>query len=123
VFEQYYPILIIFLLVGGICSAIVAITTFVGPKKANRHKYKPFECGSDEIGDTRSRFSIKFYVVAIIFIIFDIETIFLYPWATLYKEFTMAGLGGLMFAEMALFVTILGVGLAYVWKKGALEWD
>jgi NADH-quinone oxidoreductase subunit A len=122
-FEQYYPIFLIFLIAGVVVTSITILTTIIGPTKVNRQKYLPFECGSDQIGDTRSRFSVKFYVIAIIFIIFDIETVFLYPWAVLYKDFSAAGLAGLMFTELALFMAVLGIGLAYVWRKGALEWE
>lgn len=122
-FEQYYPILILFGLIGIIVSVIVFLSTVIGPRKETRAKYEPFEAGSKPVGDARSRFSVKFYMVAIIFIIFDIETVFLYPWAVLYADFSAAGMAGLMFVEMALFVAVLGVGLVYVWRKGALEWD
>ena len=121
--EQYYPLTIMILFAGAIVGLILVLTTFLGPKKINREKYQPFECGSKPIGDTRTRFSVRFYVVAIIFILFDIETVFLYPWAVLYKEFSLAGFAGLMFTEMLAFAVVLAVGLAYVWKKGALEWD
>jgi NADH-quinone oxidoreductase subunit A len=122
-FEQYYPIFLMFLVAGVVVTSITVLTTIIGPTKANRQKYLPFECGSESIGDTRTRFSVKFYVVAIIFIIFDIETVFLYPWAVLYQDFSAAGMAGLMLTEMLLFMAILGIGLAYVWRKGALEWE
>ena len=122
-FEQYYPILLVFLLTAGIVVVTVLLATFTGPRKKTNFKEEPFECASDPVGDTRQRFSIKFYVVAILFILFDIEVVFLYPWAVLYKDFSMAGLAGLMIAEMLVFLAILGIGLAYVWKRGALEWD
>jgi NADH-quinone oxidoreductase subunit A len=122
-FEQYYPIFLMFLIAGVVVTSITVLTSIIGPTKANRQKYLPFECGSETIGDTRSRFSVKFYVVAIIFIIFDIETVFLYPWAVLYRDFAGVGLAGLMLAELLVFMGILGVGFAYVWRKGALEWE
>ncbi|PJB34705.1 MAG: NADH-quinone oxidoreductase subunit A [Deltaproteobacteria bacterium CG_4_9_14_3_um_filter_63_12] len=122
-YEQYYPIALVFGFAGALVTFIVLLSTFVGPTKVNRGKYKTFECGSDPVHDVRQRFSVKFYVVAIIFILFDIETVFLYPWAVLYKEFSMAGLAAMMFVEMLLFLLVLGVGLVYVWKRGALEWD
>ena len=122
-FEQYYPILLVFLLTGAIGALLVFLSVFIGPRKKTKKKHTPFECGSDPIGDARHRFSVKFYVVAIIFILFDIETVFLYPWAVLYKEFSAAGLALMMFVEMLLFVGVLVVGLVYVWKRGALEWD
>lgn len=122
-FEQYYPLFLVFMLAGGLVALITALSTFVGPKKKNRNKYKAFECGSEQVSDTRGRFSIKFYVVAIIFIIFDIETVFLYPWAVLYRASEVPGWAALMFVEMLVFIVILGVGLAYAWRKGALEWE
>jgi NADH-quinone oxidoreductase subunit A len=78
----------------------------------------PYECGMDPFGEARARFSIKFYLVAVLFIIFDIEAVFLYPWAVIFRELKIFGL-----MEMAVFIAILLVGFVYVWKKGALEWE
>lgn len=83
----------------------------------------PYECGVDPVGSPHSRFSIKFYMIAMLFILFDIEVVFLYPWAMLFKEFKLAGMGPLLFGEMVVFLAVLGLGLVYVWKRGALEWE
>ena len=89
-----------------------------GPTKRTLVKSAPYESGMDPIGDTRARFSVNFYVVAILFIVFDVETVFLLPWAVVMREVGLAG-----FAAAGMFVFILTVGLIYEWKKGALEWD
>ena len=121
--EQYLPIVLIFALAGVVETVIVILSTYIGPTKKTPTKYQPFEAGSAPVGTTRSRFSVKFYVVAIIFILFDIETVFLYPWAVLFGDFQASGMAALMLAEMFAFIAVLAIGLVYVWKKGALEWD
>lgn len=122
-FEQYYPIFLVFLIVIVIVSVIMVLTTFVGPKKRTRAKYDVFECGSETIGSARERFSVKWYMVAIGFILFDLETVFLYPWAVLYKDFAAAGMAAYMFVAMLVFVTIVTIGLVYEWRSGGLDWD
>ena len=122
-FEQYYPILIIFAIVAVIVSVIMTLTTFVGPKKKTAKKYDVFECGSETLGSARERFSVKWYMVAIGFILFDLETVFLYPWAVLYKDFAAAGLSLYMFSAMFVFVGIVTIGLIYEWRSGGLDWD
>lgn len=122
-FEQYYPILIVFAIVAIIVTVIMTLTTFVGPKKRTSKKYDVFECGSETLGSARERFSVKWYMVAIGFILFDLETVFLYPWAVLYKEFAAAGLGLYMFSAMFVFVGIVTIGLVYEWRSGGLDWD
>lgn len=108
----------LFLLAMIVAGAMLALATFIGPKRPTREKMAPFECGNESMGTTRQRFSVRFYLVALLFIVFDVEVVFLYPWAVLYREL---GWFGLM--EMLVFMAILGVGLAYVWRKGALEWE
>lgn len=109
-----------FLIILGmvIATGMLALSVFVGPKKYSKVKMAPFECGNDSIGTTRQRFSVRFYLVALLFIVFDVEAVFLYPWAVLYKDLGMFGL-----VEMLVFMAILAVGLGYVWRKGALEWE
>ena len=89
-----------------------------GKRKITPQKMLPYECGMEPIGEARKPFSVKFYIVAMLFIIFDIEAVFLYPWAVIFKDLKIFGL-----AEMAVFIGILLVGFIYVWKKGALEWE
>jgi NADH-quinone oxidoreductase subunit A len=117
----------------GFCGLFTALAVLVGPKATNPEKLKPFECGSEPIGTPRGRYSVKFYQVAILFLVFDIEAAFMYPWAILYNQLshTTEQVGGQMisrvsvfgFAEMLLFVAILIVALAYVWRKKAIGWD
>lgn len=116
--SDYLPLLILFALAGVIVLAILVLSTVLGPKNPSEHKQDIFECGSETFGEARHRFPVKFYVVAILFILFDIETIFVVPWAVLFKDLGVVG-----FVEMVVFIAILGSGLAYVWRKGALEWQ
>lgn len=116
--ESYLPLLI--LLGISVVNAIVMVvlSTMVSPTKRTRVKSSPYESGIDPLGSTRARFSVNFYVVAILFIVFDVETVFLLPWAVVMREVGMAG-----FVSAAIFIFILTVGLVYEWKKGALQWD
>jgi NADH-quinone oxidoreductase subunit A len=111
----------------GFCGLFTALAVLVGPRATNAEKLKPFECGSEPIGTPRGRYSVKFYQVAILFLVFDIEAAFMYPWAILYKQLSTGPLGvGVSvfgFVEMLLFVAILVVALAYVWRKKAIGWE
>lgn len=99
-------------------SAIVASAYFLAPSRPIASKLDPYECGVPLQGESRDRFSVRFYLVAIMFILFDIETVFIIPWAVLYKKLGVPGL-----VEVGLFFAVLGFGLAYLWKRGGLEWD
>jgi len=107
--------LLVVLLIG---SGMAYGGYFLSPKKPNIDKNSTYECGVPMLAETRERFSVRFYLVAIMFILFDIETVFLIPWAVLYKKLGVAGLG-----EVGVFFAVLGFGLAYLWKRGGLEWD
>ena len=113
----------------GFCGLFTALAVLVGPKATNPDKLKPFECGSEPIGTPRGRYSVRFYQVAILFLVFDIEAAFMYPWAVLYNNLsrTMGPAGPQVsvfgFAEMLIFVAILVVALAYVWRKKAIGWE
>ena len=109
--------LIHFTLACLLAAAIVTLSYFIGQHKANKSKMSPYECGMEPIGDVRQRFSVKFYLVAMLFILFDVEAVFLYPWAILLKRLKMFG-----FLEMMTYVLIVLIGFFYVWKKGVLEW-
>ena len=115
---KYIPAIVLFLLALSIPLIMLAIAGVTGPRQGSPRKMTPFECGVESIGDTRHRFSVRFFLVALFFIIFDIEAVFIYPWAVLFKELGVFG-----FVEMMVFLTILLLGLFYVWKKGALEWE
>ena len=109
---------LVFLVVG--CVFVVLNTTvsrLLHTKLFMEEKFIPYECGEDPIGDTRIKFNTRFYVIALIFLIFDVEIVFLFPWAVVFRS-----IGLLAFVEMLIFIAILLVGLAYVWKKGDLEW-
>jgi NADH-quinone oxidoreductase subunit A len=122
---DYLPILLIFIVAGGFAGANVLLSQLVGQRKRTRTKLMPYECGKDPVGSARERFSVKFYLIAMIFILFDIEVIFLVPWAVVFK--TLAGpaygLRNLVYGEMMLFIVLLAGGLVYVIRKGALDWS
>ena len=116
--ENYIPIGI--MVVIGIAFGVVMskASEWFGPKHPNDEKLSTYESGMEPVGTARERFSVKFYMVAVLFIIFDVEVVFLYPWAVNFRELGVFG-----FAAMSVFVATLLLGFAYVWKKGALEWD
>lgn len=121
--SAYLPILLMFLVAFGFAVGNVLLSQLVGQRKQTRTKLMPYECGKDPVGSARERFSIKFYLIAMIFILFDIELIFLMPWAVVFKKLTISdGLGTLAYVEMMLFVALLLVGYVYVLKKGLFEW-
>jgi NADH-quinone oxidoreductase subunit A len=110
---------LLFLIVGGVFVAGgLVFAWLLRPHRPYPSKLTTYECGETPVGDTRVRFNIRFYVVALIFLIFDVEVIFLFPWATVYQH-----LGWFAFFEMLVFLAILLIGYAYVWRKGDLEWD
>lgn len=120
--DSFAPIALQLILGIGFSAIILILAFIIQPKK----KTKPqdtFECGVEYYGDARSLFNIKFYMVAVLFILFDIEAVFLFPWAVNLLNFKEAGLAIFIFVEMLVFLLILVIGLNYVWKKGALEWD
>jgi NADH-quinone oxidoreductase subunit A len=114
-FARYLPLLMHFGIATALASVIVILSQLVGRHKPGVAKMSPYECGV--IGDAQGRFSIKFYLVAMLFILFDVEAVFLYPWAVILRELKMFG-----FWEMMVYIAIVLVGLFYVWKKGVLDW-
>jgi NADH-quinone oxidoreductase subunit A len=116
--EAYVPVLILMGLSLVNAVGIVVLSQLVSPLRPTPVKSAPYESGMVGLGDARERFSVKFYLVALLFIIFDIETIFLIPWGVLFRDLGVFG-----FVEMLIFIGVLLVGFIYVWKKGALEWD
>lgn len=116
--ENYLPVLI-FLVVGLAVGAIMITLGFVlSPHKPDSEKLSPYECGFEHFGDARMKFDVRYYLVAILFIIFDLEIAFLFPWAIVLEEIGMFG-----YVAMAIFLGILVIGFIYEWKKGALEWE
>ncbi len=114
----YLPILLLVLVAIGFGAVSLVMSSLIGQKKITQVKVSPYESGCEPVGTARERFSIKFYLIAMLFILFDIECVFLYPWAIIFKKLGMFGL-----MEMGVFIIILFVGYIYVWKKGALEWE
>lgn len=112
------PIFITFLLGAAVCVVLLSLSRFVGPSRPTAVKALPFECGMEQIETPGAQFAVKFSVVAMLFIIFDIEVAFLYPWAVVFRKL---GLPGLM--AVVMFLLVLGVGFLYAWQRGALEWE
>ena len=115
--EVWFPVLVQAVLAMVIAAALVTLSFVIGRKVKNKVKDMPYECGIAPTGDARGRFSVKFYLVAMLFILFDIEAIFLYPWAVVYKQLKMFG-----FLEMLTFVVLILAGFFFIWKKGVLDW-
>jgi NADH-quinone oxidoreductase subunit A len=122
---DYLPVLLMFIIAAGFAVTMVGISQLVGQRKSTRTKLMPYECGKDPVGSARERFSVKFYLIAMIFILFDIEVIFLIPWAVVFKTLSSPqyGMKNLIFFEMIVFIALLAAGLIYVIKKGALDWS
>jgi NADH-quinone oxidoreductase subunit A len=116
--ETFFPVLVQIVIAVVVAAALVALSYLIGKRVKDRVKDSPYECGIAPTGSARERFSVKFYLVGIVFILFDIEAVFLYPWAVVYRELKMFA-----FVEMLLFVVLILVGFFYVWKKGALDWS
>lgn len=116
--DPYFPVLLLLLIGIGMAVMFVMMSQALGPKRYDPVKYSVYECGVDPFTPASVRVSVRFYLVALLFILFDLEAAFLYPWAVLFRD-----LGWFGFVEMAVFVGILLAGLFYAWKKGALEWQ
>ncbi|MBO6937300.1 MAG: NADH-quinone oxidoreductase subunit A [Deltaproteobacteria bacterium] len=117
-FETYLPVFLMIGVASAVALGMFLATTLAGPKKPSPEKNLPYESGSNTTGANHIRLSVKFYLTAILFVVFDIEAVFLYPWGGMFRD-----LGWFGFVEMLLFLVILGVTLVYAWKKGALEWE
>ncbi|MEK7806080.1 MAG: NADH-quinone oxidoreductase subunit A [Planctomycetota bacterium] len=115
---HYLPILILFIVAAGFAVTNIGLSAILGRRKPTTEKLMPYECGIDPVGSARERFSVKFYLIAMLFVIFDIEVVFLYPWAVVFKSLKLFG-----FIEMLIFIGILLVCYLYIWKRGGLEWD
>ncbi|HEY6006484.1 MAG TPA: NADH-quinone oxidoreductase subunit A [Anaeromyxobacter sp.] len=122
--QIYFPICLALVVAAGLAAVMLLLSNLLGPRRPSLVKSTPFECGSVPVGSAHERFGVKFYVVALLFIVFDIEAIFLYPWAVLLLPSEgYAGLGWGGFISMGIFVLTLVAGLVYVWKKGVLDWS
>src|SRR5437763_1567172 len=115
--EVYFPILVQAVIAMSLAAGLLTVSYLLGKRVRNRVKDMPYESGITPTGDARQRFSVKFYLVGMLFILFDIEAIFLYPWVVVYRDLKMFG-----FVEMLIFVVLILSGFFYIWKKGALDW-
>ena len=115
---EYLPTLLFLIVATGIGIALIVVGNFLGPKRFDAQKLAPYECGFSEFEDARMRFDVRYYLIAILFIVFDLEIAFVYPWALVFRELGPFGL-----IEMGVFLGLLLIGFIYVWKKGALEWE
>ena len=115
--DAYIPILLFVLIAIGFAIFTLIVSQLVQPKRYHRVKFEPYECGIEPVTDARDRYSVRYYLVAMLFVIFDIETVFMFPWAVMMDELAWFGL-----IEMLVFLFILVIGYVYAWRKGALEW-
>ncbi|MEP6536396.1 MAG: NADH-quinone oxidoreductase subunit A [Bryobacteraceae bacterium] len=116
--ELYFPVLVQVIIAAAVAAGLVGGSFALGKKIRGRVKDMPYECGITPTGSARERFSVKFYLVAMVFILFDIEAIFLYPWVVVYRELKIFG-----FFEMLIFIVLVLAGFFYIWKKGVLDWS
>lgn len=121
--SDYIPLLVLMIIAVVLASALVGMSWILGPKKPSAAKLAPYECGVTPVGSARERFPVKFYLIAMLFIVFDIETVFLYPWAVTFTHWNTHSMQVFSLFEMIVFIAILFVGYIYVWKKGAFEWE
>src|SRR5579875_2815139 len=116
--ETWFPVLIQIVIAMLVAGAMIGLSALLGRRVRDPVKMMPYESGMQPVGNARERFSVKFYMVGMVFILFDIEAIFLYPWAVVYRELKLFA-----FFEMLIFVALVLIGFFYVWKKGALDWS
>ena len=124
---NYVPVLLILFLATGVATVILVLSRFAVKNRPTREKLMPYECGVEPVGTSRERQSVKFYLVAMAFLLFDIEAVFLIPWAVVFRGVleseTYRNLKWVFYGEMMVFMVVLFVGLVYVWRKGILEWN
>lgn len=116
--QDYLPVILQFLIAAGFVGVALGAAAWAGPKRSGKHKDESFECGIEQTGNARAPFSVKYFLIAILFVIFDVEIIFLYPWAVNFKALGLFG-----FVEMLVFIGFVLAGFFYVIKKGALKWE
>ncbi|GAB3096292.1 NADH-quinone oxidoreductase subunit A [Lysobacter terrae] len=115
---EYLPTLLFLIVAGGIGVALLVVGRLLGPQRPTAEKLSPYECGFGAFEDARMQFDVRYYLIAILFIVFDLEIAFVFPWALVFRE-----LGAFALIEMGVFLALLVLGFVYVWKKGALEWE
>jgi NADH-quinone oxidoreductase subunit A len=118
VLAEYLPTLVFLIVAAGIGMSLIVIGNILGPKRPSAEKLSAYECGFNPFEDSRMQFDVRYYLVAILFIVFDLEIAFVYPWALIFRDLGVFGL-----IEMGIFLSLLVIGFVYVWKRGALEWE
>lgn len=121
--DQYVPLALLFGVVVVVAAVLVLLAITLGPSRPTAAKVSAFECGVIPVGDARTRFPVRYYLVALVFVVFDLEAVFIYPWAVSLPEMRALGLTTFWFVEMLVFMGVLFVGLVYLWKRGALDWE
>ena len=121
--EQFLPVLMVIAVAAGFAGVFLFLSYALGPSRPNALKETTYECGIPPRGTVQIRFFVRFFLVALLFLLFDLEAVFLFPWVILYDSFVQAGEAAFALGEMVVFVVVLVVGFVYVWKKGGLEWQ
>ena len=121
--EQYLPILLVVSIAVVFAAVFLALSTWLGPQRGNPLKQSTYECGIPPRGNPQIRFFVRFFLVALLFLLFDLEAVFIYPWVILYRGFLADGRAAFALGELGVFLAVLLVGYVYVWKKGGLEWQ
>lgn len=121
--EQYGPLALLLGIVVVMVTVMIVLSSLFGPRRANDAKVSTYECGVVPVGDARTRFPVRYYLVALVFVVFDLEAVFIYPWAVSLPSMRANGMVTFWFVEMLVFVGVLLVGFAYLWKRGALDWE
>ncbi|UCD38659.1 MAG: NADH-quinone oxidoreductase subunit A [Fidelibacterota bacterium] len=119
--SDYLPVLVVFFVAAGMAVAFLALTHIIGPRVKDKVKLAPYESGVDPLAPSHPRLSIRYFIIGLIFVIFDIEIVFLYPWAVVFKDFISSG--PFILFEMLFFLVVLLFGFVYVWRKGVFEWE
>ena len=121
--EQYGPVALLLGVSLGLGAVLLFLSSALGPKRPNAIKLAPFECGMEPVGNARTRVPVRYYLIALVFVVFDLEAVFIYPWAVTFRDLMSVGLGAFAFWEMIAFMGVLLVGLFYLWRRGALDWE
>ena len=121
--QQYAPVALMLLVAVLFGIVLLVLSGLLGPRRPTVTKVAPYECGMLPVGDARTRFPVRYYLVALVFVVFDLEAVFIYPWAVSFRQLNAEGLGVFAFFEMLVFMGVLLVGLVYLWKRGALDWE
>lgn len=121
--SQYGPLALLLGIASALGVVLLFLTQALGPSRPSAAKSSTFECGMEPVGNARTRFPVRYYLVALVFVVFDLEAVFIYPWAISFRELNANGMGLFAFWEMITFMGVLLVGLVYLWRRGALDWE